>query len=296
MKTHSTFLQRFLSLVFGAAMLRLGVDDDGSGDGGAAAATAAAAAAAATVAAENAAAALLADGAKKPTDAEAKLLKEVMQKKEALTKTQADLALATERLNAFGDADPVLIKKLLLEARAADDAQLEAKGEFDRIKVRMADEHTRSVGTLQAQIDTLTAELSKKTGVVDELSIGSVFNSSGFIGDELTMTASKARMIWGSHFDLVDGKIVPFDKARGESSRTALVDARGEPVAFDDAMRKIVDTDPEKTHLLKSKMRPGSGSETKKTDARVKIDTGLDAGSKISAGIKAMNLMAQKAQ
>lgn len=271
-------------LMFGMSMFRMGIVEEGGGDGGAAAA------------AEVAAAEVAAAGGKKPSDEEAKLLKEVMQKKEALSKSQFDLAAANDRLKEFEGVDPAVIRKMLADKTAAEDAQLEAKGDFERIKLRMADEHTKTTTSLQDQIAALTTELGKKSSAVDELSVGSQFTQSAFIAEDMVLTPTKARTIYGAHFDLENGKVVPYDKPRGESNRTALVDARGEPVSFDDAMRKIVEADPEKDHMLKSKVRPGSGSETKKTDPKVKTEAATDAVSKISAGLKSLNLLAQAAQ
>lgn len=234
------------------------------------------------------------DKGTKVSDSEAKLLKEVMQRKEAQQKAQADLAAANERLKEFDGVDPVAIKKLLADQKAAEDAQLEAKGEFDRLKQRMADEHTATTKTLQEQIATLTAQLAKANTVADELSIGTQFAQSTFISDELTLTPSKARVVYGNHFDLTEGKVVAYDKPRGESNRTALVDQLGNPLPFDAALRKLVETDPDKDHLLKSKVRPGAGSESKKTDAKPKQEQASDSVSKIGAGLAGLNLMSKQ--
>ncbi len=246
-----------------------------------------------TAAAEAAAAA--AAGGKKPSDEEAKLLKEVMQKKEALKATEATLAAAQARLKEFDGVDPAAIRKLLADQKAAEDAQLVAKGEFDTLKARMAEEHTKVTQSLQEQIAALQAQLSSKDKVVDELSIGTQFSQSKFITEESTMAPAKARKLFGDHFDVVDGKVVAFDKPRGEANRAALVDQLGNSIAFEDAMRKIVEADPDKDSLLKSKVKPGAGSESKQV-AKVPAqkDQPTDSVSKIGAGLKLANLLAEK--
>ena len=246
-------------------------------------------------AAETAAATAAAAGGKVVSDAEAKLLKEVMQKKEALKTTEATLAAAQARLAEFDGVDPAAIKKLLADQKAAEEAQLAAKGEFDTLKQRMAEEHTRVTATLQEQIAALTAQLASKDKVVDELSIGTQFSQSKFISEELTLTASKARTIYGGHFDVVEGKVVAYDKPRGEANRAALVDQLGNGVSFEDALRKIVEADPDKDHLLKSKVKPGAGSESKPTaKLPVQKDAQTDAVSKIGAGLKLSNLLVEQ--
>jgi hypothetical protein len=237
-------------------------------------------------------------GDKKPSDAEAKLIKEVMQKKEALGKTQADLAAAQERLRQFDGIDPDAVKKLLADQKAAEEAQLAAKGEFDTLKARMVEEHTRVTKEKDDIIAALQAQLQSKDKVVDELSLGQHFAQSAFIKEESTMAPAKARKLFGDHFDVVDGKVVAFDKPRGEAGRGPLVDQLGNSLSFEDAMRKIVEADPDKNSLLRSKVKPGAGSESKTTpkaptdsSAANKNVTGV---SKITAGLNLAKLLDEK--
>lgn len=244
---------------------------------------------------EAAAVAASAAGGKKPSDEEAKLLKEVMQKKEALKATEATLAAAQARLAEFDGVDPAAIRKLLKDQKDAEDAQLAAKGEFETLRTRMADEHTRVTATLNEQIAALTAQLASKDKVVDELSIGTQFSQSKFITEESTMAPAKARKLFGDHFDVVEGKVVAYDKPRGETDRVALVDQLGNNIAFEDAMRKIVETDPDKDSLLRSKVKSGAGSESKSV-AKVPApkDAPTDSLSKIGAGLKLTDLLNTK--
>lgn len=266
----------------------------GSGDGGEAAkkaaeeaAAKAAEEAAAKKAAEDAAAAT---GTKKPTDEEARLLKESMKRKEALDKANADLKAAQEALKKFDGIDPDAVRKLLADQKSAEEKSLEAKGDWDRLKARMAEEHGKEVNTLQEQIKQLSEELGKTKGTVKDLSIGTQFSQSKFIAEELTLTPAKARVIYGDHFDVEDGKIVGYDKPRGAANRTAIVDQYGNAVAFEDALKKIVEADPEKDHLLKSKMKTGAGSDSKKPSGAAKPDLPTDGISKIASGLKGLKV------
>ena len=234
-----------------------------------------------------------ASGSPKITDGEAKLLKEVMQKKEALQRTQGELAAAQERLKQFDGIDPAAVKKLLADQKAAEDAQLEAKGEFDRLKQRMADEHASQTRSLQEEIALLKSQLGSANADADGLSIGVQFAQSAFIATELTMTPAKARVVYGPHFDRVEGKVVGFDKPRGEAGRTALVDQYGNPLSFDAALRKLVDGDPDRDHLLKSKVKPGAGSESRKPQGTGSTLPARDSLGKIGAGLKSLNLLGQ---
>jgi hypothetical protein len=262
-----------------------GAAGDGANGGGvdAAAAAAAAKVAADKVAADKAAADA---GTKKPTDEEAKLLKEVMDKKSKLEKASEELTKLQAQLKQFDGIDPEAIKKVLADQKSAEEKQLEAKGDYDRLKQRMADEHTKEVKTLKETIDALTGQVNQANGSINELTIGTKFGQSAFISSELTLTPSKARLIYGDHFDLVDGKVVGYDKPRGSASRTALVDQYGNAVDFEVAMKNIIEADPEKDHLLKSKIKPGASSDSRKTSgAPTQKSQATDGISKIAAGI-----------
>ncbi|MFK3740959.1 DUF6651 domain-containing protein [Massilia sp. TN1-12] len=274
----------------GAAYRDQATGDEGgksAGGGGAAEPTEAEKAAAA-----DAAAAKVAADAGKPTDAEAKLLKEVMQKKEALKVAEADAAAAKARLAEFDGVDPAEIKKLLSERKTAEEAALAAKGDFETLKTRMAEEHTKVTTALQDQVNALTQQLAAKDRIVDELSVGTQFSQSAFIKDETTIPPAKARALYGAHFDLEDGKVVGYDKPRGAAGRAPLVDQLGNNVAFEDAMRKIIEADPDKDSLLRSKVKPGAGSTSA---APGKVVTppaaNLNTTSKIAAGLQSLNLL-----
>lgn len=232
-------------------------------------------------------------GGRKPTDEEAKLLKEVMQKKETLRRLEESEKAAREELKKFEGIDPVAIRNLLEQQRQAEEKQLEAKGEYERLKARMAEEHAKQTQTMQERLAALESQLASKDALVSELSVGTQFSQSQFIQNELTLTPAKARVVYGDHFDVVDGAVVAFDKPRGASNRTALVDQYGNNVKFDEALRKIVEADPDKDHLLKSKAKPGAQSGSKpKTDTRGNSNSGpKDAISLINQGLSDLKLI-----
>jgi hypothetical protein len=270
----------------GGYMDQAGDGTDGGAGGGVSDDNAAQAAADAAKTAADAAAKAVADKAK-PTisDEEARLLKENMKRKVDLQKASDELTALKKQ---FEGIDPEVVKKLMAEQKSAEEKQLEAKGDYERLKQRMAEEHTRDTQVLKDQISALQGDLTKSNGAVNELSVGTQFGNSKFITEEMTMTPSKARVVYANHFDLEEGKLVGYDKPRGESNRTALVDQYGNAVGFDDAMRKIVEADPEKDYLIKSKVKPGAGSDSRKPTTPVNKQTTdtISSVSKISSGLK----------
>lgn len=226
------------------------------------------------------------DGKGGTSDAEAKLLKEVMDKKTANKKLADELVRVNEQLKKYEGVDVEQVKALLKDREDAETKSLEAKGEWDRLKQRMADEHSKEKAELQTQVDALKGEVGVGKGTINDLTIGSSFGTSKFISEELTLTPTKARMIYSDHFDFVDGSVVGFDKPRGAANRTQFVDSRGDPVSFDEAMKKIVEADPDRDELTKSRMKKGADSSSQKGAPPEKSKDGIKGMSRIAAGLK----------
>lgn len=242
-----------------------GTGDDNGNDGDEDEAAAAAAKAAEELAAAEAAAAAALAAGDKPTDAEAKLLKETMKAKAARQKAEADLATAQAALKAFDGIDPVKVRELLAAQTDAEKKALEAKGDYERLKQMMADEHKTTVEALRAQIAERDLTIANSSRTIDNLTVGQAFTGSTYVNDDLVLTPSKARTIYGAHFDVVDGEVVAYDKPRGENERTMFVDGAGKPLSFDAAMKKLIEADPDRDRLVKAKLKPGAGSKTIET-------------------------------
>jgi hypothetical protein len=253
--------------------------DDGTGTGtNDDAATAAAAAAkvaeeaAAKAAADKAAADLAAaeeaarksqDGTKDDTSKEkADLLREVMEKKTKLREAEAAREALQNELNKFQGIDLDEVRNLLKEKADREKKDAEDRGEFDRVKQMMADEHKKQIETLQAQIEQMSTVTKSKDTVIDQLTIGNAFSGSQFIATELTLPPTKARALYGSHFEVVDGKVVAYDKPAGAADRTPLVDGNGVNLSFEAAFKKIVDQDADRETLYRAKIAPGAQSKS----------------------------------
>jgi hypothetical protein len=211
----------------------------------------------------------------------AELLREVMDKKEKLKAANKEVADVKKALEAFDGIDPVKAKELLKKEADADRLAAEAKGDFDRVKAMMVAEHEKS---LKAVSDELAAERESRAAdrsLIDELTIGNSFGNSVFIRDNLVISPVKTRTLYGSHFERVDGKVVAYDKPSGQKDRTMLVDAKGDALSFEEALSRIVDADPEKKGLLKSKVKPGALSASD-----------LDKGKKEPAKVAGKNRIA----
>lgn len=220
------------------------------------------------------------------SDAEAKLIKENMKKKEEielLKKKLNETSSVVDKLTSLGGLDA--IEALVTAQKTAEEERLQKAGDWDRLKAQMAEQHDKTVKGLQKTIEEQNSKIGGLVGQLDELTIGTAFTQSGFIKNTV-LTPTKARTVFGAHFDLVDGQVVGFDKPRGAANRTPIVDAYGNNVSFDEALKKIVDADPEKDSILKSTLNPGSGSNTTRATKKTESAVATDSISKIAAGLK----------
>jgi hypothetical protein len=191
----------------------------------------------------------------------AALLKETMKRK-------ADNAELVAKLKAFEGIDPAAIKELMaandatkLAAKEAADKLLADAGKFDLLKTSMAEQHAKDLKVIQDKLDLAEATRTKSDTTIGDLTIGQSFNNSAFVKDELILTPAKARTVYGTHFETENGKVVAYDKPRGEANRAPLVDASGNAVDFDAAMKRLIDADPEKDSMLRSKLLVGTGGK-----------------------------------
>lgn len=229
------------------------------------------------------------DGKNKPSDAEAKLLKEVMALKDK-AKAAADELKAFK--DAAGEAKPDELKALLDAKKEADRLALEKRGEYDRILEQVKTEHTTVVGGLEAKILELQTALEAKDNTLLDLTVGRAFTESPFIRDKSLVPASLARKEFGAHVDIVDGVAVVYDKPRGAAERTPLVDGSGKPKSFEEGIQALYTTHPDSAALIRAQGKPGAGSSTvdlggKKPDDQSK--TIQPGASRIALGLSKKN-------
>ena len=227
------------------------------------------------------------DQSKKPSDGEAKLIKEVMDKKKKLKAAEERVTALEQKLSQFDGIDAEAVRALVAEKREAETKQLEAKGEWNRLKTQMVEEHTREKTAILEGRKAIEQENQALKNTIAELTVGNAFAQSQFIQNELALTPNKTRVVYGGHFEFKDGQVIGYDKPTGAYERTPLVDAQGEPLAFEAALRKIVEADPDREQLLKSKMRQGANSKTapKTSPVDLKTDENLAGKDKIAAAL-----------
>lgn len=215
----------------------------------------------------------------------ADLLKESMKRK-------GNEQTLKEKLAQFGDVDPERVKTLLQaeaesekQRKASEEAELLRRGEFDAVKKQMVEAHDAEVADLRAQLEQAQNEAnSLKRGLIEK-TVGTSFGESNFLREKVLMTPAKARVIYGSHFEVnEDGQVVGYDKPAGAKDRTILVDGSGNPLSFELAIERVLRADPEADALLRSEAKPGVGSQTKAT-TKVTTEAPKSALDKLAMGL-----------
>lgn len=233
-------------------------------------------------------------GKPKLSDNEAQLLKDMMKHKETAKTERAAREQLEAKLKEFDGIDPVAIRELLAKQQKAQEEELEKKGQWDALKQNMIKAHSEDKAKLEAQIAELQGALKSRDNTIDELTIGTQFSNSKFLKEETTLaSATKARALYGNHFELVDGVLTAFDKPKGAQNRAPLVDASGNALDFDAAMRKIIESDPDKDALLRTAAKPGAGSGQKPAIPPKKagaVQEDASSVDKIASGLAGLNI------
>lgn len=205
-------------------------------------------------------------GENKPSDAEAKLLKEVMDKKTKLKAAEDRVKDLESKMKQFEGIDVEGVRKMLADKQAEETRQLEAKGQWDALKKQMVEAHNGEKAELLSKVAEKETALANLQAQIAELTVGNAFASSQFIKEEMTIPVNKARVLYAGHFEFKDGQVVAYDKASGQD-RSVLVDAKGDPLSFESAIKKIIESDSDRDSLIKSKIKAGAGSSTSKKAA-----------------------------
>lgn len=190
------------------------------------------------------------------------LLKEVMEKKEKLRKAQGELDTLRAKINEYGGIDPEEVRALVKREQEAKQKEAEARGDFEQVKKMMAEEHQHEVEKLNNTIAELKQKLDQNAATIDDMTLGANFANSKYINENLILTPTKARALYGSYFDLKDGRVIAYDKPAGAADRAPLIDGSGDPYDFDTAFQKIIEADPDRDTLVRSKIKEGARSRT----------------------------------
>lgn len=234
-------------------------------------------------------------GERKPTDEEARLLKDLMKQKKRAKEYESQLSETQTQLQQvkqiLGDKSIDEVAALLQAQKEAETKELESKGEYKRILEQMREENEKVIGQARQEADELRNQLQSAYTQIEEMTIGRSFSESKFVTEDIVLPMSIARREFGAYFDLVDGQVVGYDKPRGSSDRTPLVDGKGENLSFEEALKKLVNKHPDSKSLLRAKARSGANSTT---DSKVHGKTNTTAKPEVKGQSRIERALAQQ--
>lgn len=123
--------------------------------------------------------------------------------------------------------------------------------EFKDLEQRLIIEHTEKVQAMQVLIEQKDMQIASDR-------INAQFSNSPFLRDKTTLPAQMAQAIYGGNFKVEDGKLNAFDSF-GNMITSSQPDTIGEPAPFEEAIKQIVMSDPNREAILKTNSG-GSGS------------------------------------
>ncbi|MET2951332.1 DUF6651 domain-containing protein [Vibrio owensii] len=212
------------------------------------------------------------------SDSEARLLKDVMKWKDKARSLETELKDEKNKedylRSILGDVSEDEIKELVNSRKAEERKQKEERGEYDSIVTQMKEQHSKDLAAKDAEIEKkdetikeLRSIVNSTTGEIEELTVGRRFSDSQFIKDRVALPMSMVRKEFGEHFEIENGLIVGYDKPRGSEGRAPLVDGQANTLGFEAAIERLITSHPESKALLRSTIKPGSGSRTLNHDA-----------------------------
>lgn len=182
-------------------------------------------------------------------------------------------------------ADAAAVAAAQKAAAAAEKAKATAEGNFEKLRELQVAENQAIIDAANAARDTALAEAAEAKKALNSARVETAFANAAFIADETVLSGPKAHKVFGDHVEIEDGKVVVYNAPRGAAKRTLIMDSKGNPLPFNDAIKTVIEADPDTDTIVKTKLKPGSGS---KTLVDGKIVEGKSRAERMAEGIKKM--------
>jgi hypothetical protein len=231
----------------------------------------------------------------KPSDREAELLKESMKRKELIKTLELEKKELAEKMKQYEGVDIERAKKMLADQEALENKRkeeesklLEQKGEWEKLKEQMRQDNEGRVLSEKKRAEEAEAKLNTYKNQLDNLTLANSFSSSTFIKDEIILSSSMVQKLFGDFFEVEEGAVVAYDSPRGSSNRVKLVNADGNNLKFEEAMKKVIDGYSDKDSILRTSIKPGANSfhSGAKSPDPLSKTSNLSAMDKIKEGLR----------
>lgn len=158
---------------------------------------------------------------------------------------------AEKTVKAFeGITDPAAARKAMETVANLDAKKLVDAGEIEKVKAEISKAY-------QGQLDELTTKAAAFEKQLYDEKIGGSFARSKFIADKLAIPSDLVQARFGQAFRIEEGKMVAVD-ANGNKIYSR---ARpGELADFDESLEFLIESYPQKDHILKPSGANGGGA------------------------------------
>jgi hypothetical protein len=158
--------------------------------------------------------------------------------------------LAETNLKKFdGIEDADAAKKALSVVKNLDAKKLVDAGEIDKVK-------TEAIKAVEEKYAPIVQENERLKGDLYSEKIGGSFSRSKFISEKVAIPADMLQARFGKNFEVKDGKIVAKDISGNPIYSRA---KPGELAEFEEAIETLVESYPQKDHILKGNTNSGDG-------------------------------------
>ncbi len=156
-------------------------------------------------------------------------------------------------LKAFEGLDPAKAREALDTVGKLDLKKLVDAGEIDKVKEQI------SAGFTQ-QIQERDAKLKDAQGTIDNMRMSNAFRSSKFVSEQIAVPINMFEATFRPFFETKDGAFIAKDRNGNPIYST---NDPGRFADFDEAIQRLVETDPHKDMIIKAKGHGGTGSDPK---------------------------------
>ena len=157
---------------------------------------------------------------------------------------------AEAKYKPFEGMEPEDVRKALETVDSLGKKKLIDAGEVERVK-------TEIIAATEAKYKPVVEENEKLKGALDNEIIGGAFSRSTFIKDKVAVPPPMLRATFGKNFKVEEGKLVAYDGAGNKMISSVKM---GEPAEFEEAIERMIASDPYRDDILRGKGHTGSGA------------------------------------
>ena len=175
----------------------------------------------------------------------------------------------SEIASKYDGIDPEKAKEAMEAMAKAEKGALERKGEYDKALKMQEESFTDLIAKKDKVIDALEQKMSTLESKMKTVSVERSFSNSSFINEDVALSPNRMMQLWGDHFEVTeDGSMRAYNEPVSSRTKILLLNDHGKPASFDEALEKIISSQPDSSLFLKSKLKPGAKSSSEQASIK----------------------------